>query len=76
MGGASGPAGVSGPARALEPVRALEGFGWFDPRGFLWSSLYEGGLVEASKAEPFCAGQLRPPTEVILIQTGWLTYRV
>ncbi len=65
-----GPIGASG---ALDPVGASDGPGSFDPRGSSWSPLDEGRPVGALEAWPLRAGRTRPLTEVILIQTGWLT---
>ncbi len=54
---------------ASDLAGASERPGSFDPRGSSWSPLHE----EASEAWLLRAGRPRPLTEVILIQTGWLT---
>ncbi len=67
--GGVGSRALGGPIGAS---RALENLGLFDPRGSLWSLLLDRS-VGASEAWPLCARPLHPLTEVILIQTGWLT---
>ena len=50
---------LKGPVGALKgPVGALEGFGLFDPKGSLWSSLsdlLDVGPMRPAKAWPLCA---------------------
>ncbi len=68
--GEVGSGALGGPIGALE---ASEGLGLFDPRGSSRSPLDEGRPIGASEAWPLHAGRPRPLTEVILIQTCWLT---
>ncbi len=77
IGGAwEGLAGaLKGPVGVLSSIKASEDPGLIDPKGSSWSLLSdlldEGRLVRASW--PLRTSRPRPLTEVIFLQTDWLT---